>query len=476
MEMEMNSVKKLSVFLLSFAMLTLTGISAPAAANARSGSVYYVATHASRSASGVAGGSCSRPGWIGSDDVAIQGALDAANDADPLDTVFICAGTYAIDAMLMVDVPIVLKGASASRTILDGGSVRLIRSNNPITITRLKLMDGFSDGGDGGAVYSSGDVLVDHVDFSANRADDRGGAIYSLGLVTATYSTFTSNTALDSDGGAIFAHGSVTVAGSKFNNNAAADDGGAIRSESDVSLNMSKFVDNAAQGNDGGAVYADGDVFTSRSDFTNNEADEDGGAVRAERTMLIAKSSFSGNIAGNSGGALYGDGDLNIAGSKFTNNSATGNNGGAVRGESDVTVANSTFNGNFATDGGALDAGDSVAIVTKSTFAGNYTTGTSDGSGGAINAETLSVTKSTFKYNYTDGVDGDGGAISFAFLGDGGLTSNQFTHNTAGGDGGAIVQWCGAEVSESDYTNVNRFSHNVGDLYSDVMIIDESCD
>jgi len=467
---------RITVLLAASAMLSIVGLSLPAKVEATISTTYYVAAGASRAQSHTPGGSCTKPGWIGSTEVAIQGAVDAATGAGSNRTVYICLGDYYIHNTIMVDAPLVLRGAGVKKTLLNGHDAkRLISTNQALTVANMKLANGYSDGDDGGAIFSTYDVTIASCDLTDNRAD-RGGAIFSEGLVTTTKSNFIGNSALYSDGGAIFSEGAALFTNSSFNENTAADDGGAIRSESEVTLDHSSLTSNGAEGNDGGAVYADGEVTALYSAFNGNHSDADGGAIRSESSMIIQNSTFGQNSATNYGGALYGDDDITILTSRFTSNYATGNNGGAVRGEAIVTVTGSAFTTNWATDGGAIDAGDSSVVVVNSRFTNNHTQNTTDGSGGAINAAYLAVTKSTFTGNWTVGVGGDGGAISFAFVSVDGISGNTFKGNSAGGDGGAIAQWCGHAYVESDYLHVNKFSGNVGDLHNNVLLYDNTCE
>ena len=111
--------------------------------------------------------------------------------------------------------------------------------------------------GSGGALGSTGDILVVRSHVDGNTTDGDGGAIYTDedGDVTVIDSTVDGNTA-DGPGGAIFTlEGDVTIVNSTLNGNRADDRGGAISGEADVTVIDSTIARNAAVAHVGGGIW-----------------------------------------------------------------------------------------------------------------------------------------------------------------------------------------------------------------------------
>ncbi len=142
----------------------------------------------------------------------------------------------------------------------------------------------------GGAILNLGSLNLQHVILFKNRAVGSGGAIYSTGSLVINNSNASHNGASLFGGGVIDAQGSLTIQTTLFNQNDA-ESGGAIRflsSESEignkfVSVNTSFAGNRASQG---GAIYLD-DGTASRilhTTITNNVAKESGGGLFIKAT------------------------------------------------------------------------------------------------------------------------------------------------------------------------------------------------
>ena len=130
-----------------------------------------------------------------------------------------------------------INGVGEGITITGGGiaAFSLLDNENSVlslTISNLTIT-GFRSTGEGGAIYTTGDVTVTNSIFSGNLAGTSGGAIYTNGDVIVTNSIFSGNDAVDY-GGAIYAFSGigtnyVTVTNSTFSDNSATEQyGGAI--------------------------------------------------------------------------------------------------------------------------------------------------------------------------------------------------------------------------------------------------------
>ena len=385
------------------------------------------------------GGSCDSPDFTTNltvDVATIQEAINAVVEIPSWTTVFLCPGTYTINASLVASGDIILEGASAGSTILDGGAtwddegydtggVQILDAADDVTIRNLTFRHGFATSG--GAINADTVTLTSSI-FTNNRAT-YGGAIYADDNVTATNSTFTGNIS-DDYGGAIYADDNATVTRSTFTGNISIDDYG-------------------------GAVYASSTLTATSSTFTGNSADY-GGAIAAS-TATATSSTFTGN-SGDEGGAIYAYG-ITVTSSTFTNNSADsdGGDGGAINALT-VIATSSTFTGNSADYGGAISGYD-TATVTNSTFTNN----SAESSGGAVITYNGIIARSRFTRN-TAGEHG--GAVALWDQNSDDLQQvrgNTFSRNTASAGGAITLRSCEPTYTRSQVRRVervNRFSGN----------------
>jgi predicted outer membrane repeat protein len=251
----------------------------------------------------IAGTSCSLPDYIAGPanaDVQIQLGVDHTIAGG---TLHLCPGVYTIDTTIdLSGKAIALSGASAATTILDGGTtyagdsvdvegVRILYSDNAITVADLTLRNALAVG-NGGAISTSTTATVSDSIF-ANNSATTAGAIYANTTATVTGSTFSSNTARDF-AGAIYAETVATVADSTFTNNTAGVFGGAI-SAATTTVSNSTFARNTAQY--GGAIFAYTAATVARSTFTRNTATNVGGAIYTPHAATVARSTFTRNNA-----------------------------------------------------------------------------------------------------------------------------------------------------------------------------------
>ena len=120
-----------------------------------------------------------------------------------------------------------------------------------VVLTNIAFINGFSSGRDGGAIISGCTLEIINCTFKGHFAES-GGAICSSGSLIVKNSDFTQNCAHWFGGGAIYSSGDLTVDGCNFISNDAPD------------------WDH--QGNIGGAIYALGKLNVLNSYFENNTA------------------------------------------------------------------------------------------------------------------------------------------------------------------------------------------------------------
>ncbi|MEL7465978.1 MAG: choice-of-anchor Q domain-containing protein, partial [Pseudomonadota bacterium] len=264
--------------------------------------------------------------------------------------------------------------ASFEAGLLADNSRLLLHVNGTLELTGLTLTGG-TDANDGvsagGAVRSSGTIVLSDSEVSGNLAFASGGGLFADNDVFVTDSVISGNVALD-DGGGVFASGDVTVVNSQISDNFALRDGGGAHVGGAVSVTDSVIRDNNAEGNDGG-FYSGGDVRVERSEVIGNAGDFAGGFRNDEGSVDVIDSVIAENTS-NSYGGLVSSGTITITGSLFQDNvgGQTGAVGFAGYDNTDDRVVNSTFVGNEGgSRGGAIYARSAELQLDHVTITGN---------------------------------------------------------------------------------------------------------
>ena len=301
---------------------------------------------------------------------------------------------------------------------------------------------------DGGQLYTVGTTSLSNVEINNNTATNRGGGIYNAvqyasdgnvagrGQLTLDGVSFSGNKA--AQGGAIYNAGTLTVEGGSFTDNSAAPDAdGSTVTVSNV----------------GGAIY-NADDATLSIDGTRFEGNT------AAIAGAVNNQYDSSRITG-------------ITNAVFVNNTASLSAGGALRNQGTIdSIAGTTFEGNTARNGGALwnGAGGTIASITDTTFTGNKSTDATVGGGAITNAgEITKINATTFTDN---SAAGNGGAINNVKGGTASITLSDttFTGNTAGKLGGAIYN-----AGKLTFNGTNTFSGNTAaegkDIYNSGTLI-----
>lgn len=188
--------------------------------------------------------------------------LEAAFAATPSGFLSVQSGTYTLPAGTYTDLPeiiidgaVTIEGVSRDETILQGNTqgVVVVQPGHSLTLRNLTIKDGASNT-DGGAISAQGDELtVEDVHFVSNEASN-GGAIYSTGALIVRDTTFESNTA-SSRGGAIYqAGGSLTIERATFDGNTADTAASAVFSSVEADIDESLFADDQALRIAGGTI------------------------------------------------------------------------------------------------------------------------------------------------------------------------------------------------------------------------------
>ena len=269
-------------------------------------------------------------------------AVDLANTADHLVTIYILAGTYE-DINMTVTNNLTISSYNGAKVVLDANKKGYFfnsnNSSNTLTVNNLIFNnatglynDGFSKT-IGGAINSEGHLNVYNCEFNNNMAGSNGGTILSRNGATLINSTI-SNGVTDYNGGAICVYENLNVVNCTFINNHAQYRGGAIKSFGNASIINSTFMDNIVkrkgEAGYGGAISVTlGNLYIDNSIFLNNTAYYGGGAIYlgdgdehsvSKYLFTVKNSIFDGNLAPFGGAIGTSDRGINMTGSKVCNN------------------------------------------------------------------------------------------------------------------------------------------------------------
>jgi predicted outer membrane repeat protein len=419
-----------------------------------------------------------------------QAVLDLAPGGRILFDASMAGQTIVLDSTITLDKNLIIDATSLGTHVRISGNqavrVFLVNPGVNVTLEALDIVDGYSSDPDrgGGGIYSLGEITLNDVLFSGNRAPylafitvqngALGGAIYSSGPLWINASTFQENSA-DSGGAVYIAQDSLVADHDVFSNNQATNsftgmeswvpaergDGGAIAGDTATSLSISYSQFTGNQALKGGAVasqISNGEpsyLTIDNSSFDMNTSGYYGGAIYSLKTTLgIVDSAFDSNtVTGISiGGALFHqDGPLSILRTTFTNNNSATYAGALALedtppADQSMLVDESTFINNTAWYAGAIGLGDGKLSITRSTFTLNIALG-----GGAILVGSLQspidseleLSNSTF-YNNQAGTTKSGGATLIEPGASASVTNTTFSGNkswdgeTTGTLGGTI--------------------------------------
>jgi predicted outer membrane repeat protein len=361
----------------------------------------------------------------------LQAAIDAASPGDAIYVHGTCVENVVIDKNLSI-------GDIGGR--LDGGGsgpVVHVLPGVSAGISWIGIDNGFAEYG--GGILNEGNLFLDMVSMSGNRATVAGGAIRNDGDLGIWDSYIDGNIAEaggdNGGGGAIYNLGTADIGFAGFNDNAAPTGrGGAIFNLGEMVLwdvgiggNRSAFggaIANGYEGHDGAAslsldeVYMSGNhapmggairlegggsLFGSSVFITGSRAVE-GGGISADGTAIeLTESEIRDNTAAIGGGgvALRDGATLTGDGLLVSGNTAAANGGGILCDDSEVDLTASQITMNAATDGAGIanTAGASSSLsntqVTENTAA--------HFGGGVFNAGSdIWISQSSIAYNEAD--------------------------------------------------------------------------
>ena len=294
-----------------------------------------------------------------------------------------------------------IEATANTTTDLSGG---LVLSNNTA---------GAAPGNGGGMhITGAGDASLSNVTVSGNTASAEGGGLWNgAGTMTVTNSSIANNTAegadADQGGGGLFnLAGALRVTETMVTGNratgAAGSGGGILNTGSELTVTGGAVSDNTAV-RAGGGIEDNNSSGASTITLTGlrmqgnsvGPSPGNGGAFHVtggDATILVDRSTASGNTAANEGGGLwnFSEAEMIVVNSTISGNAASGNGGGGLFNQptGNLTLINTTVANNDTTGdgGGVLNADTGVVSLSNSLIGGNTATGAGPDISGAVSA------------------------------------------------------------------------------------------
>ena len=264
---------------------------------------------------------------------------------------------FSFNELISIDYEVSIDGENhtLSRTSGYADGLFTITNSGALTINNLKVDGGASEwmmdienaSGDSSG-YFRADVINSDNDILANNP-----VINNSGVLNIKSSTFSNirnnNTNLDNSGGAIRSSGNLVLNDVTFNHCGTKRDGGAIYlTGGKTIIKDSEFIDNVAGvGNKarshGGAIYVNGaiSIDVDNTNFNDNFAQHNGGAIMLHTNgsdIKVTNSLFKHNMCGNDGSAISLESSVNKHKIEITDSVFEENKGIATTSQSMGTI------------------------------------------------------------------------------------------------------------------------------------------
>ena len=249
----------------------------------------------------------------GTDGISLREAIIATNnDAGQADTIILSAGTYTLSISginenfaatgdLNIRDDLIITGADASATIIDGGGIdRVIEARSGVTLTMNDVtVTGGSTSSLGGGidVQASAQLNLNRVSVTGNQAAN-GAGISNRGTINLTDVAISNNgDGTTVIGGGVWNQGAATLDRVTLNENRADSGAGIFNDSTATSLALTNVT---VSGNtatvSGGGLYTNSAATIYSSTFTLNTADTGGGIhIQNPGTITLTNSIIEGN-------------------------------------------------------------------------------------------------------------------------------------------------------------------------------------
>lgn len=370
---------------------------------------------------------------------------------------------------IIIDKDLRIRGNGMGNTIISGsGSTRAfsIDGGNKVYIGILTITNCSASDNGGAIMHVAGTLTLDGMEITESSAagagaDMGGGAVFNSGNLLVNRTRFINNSATGASGsgGAImnFA-GGFSVTRGTFTGNTASRAGGAIedRSGSGTSrLTLSTMTGNStgpAPGN-GGGVHITGasNLVVKGGSYTGNTAAREGGAlwngagIMVLTDVNISENTASGPAADDGGGGVF-------------------NNGGELRIFAGTNITGNVADGASGSGGGVFNAVGGTLRVVEANISGNTANRAGGGIEDASGAGTaFTVTDATIDDNEVFTSPGNGGGIHISGTGSLSVSGGSVSGNAAGAEGGGIWNNAGTTVVSGTTIDGNTASGDASD-------------
>ena len=241
--------------------------------------------------------------------------------------------------------------------IVNYGKLDII--NTDTAADKIGTITGGNTSSGGGGIYNDGELTVEGIKITANKAVGNGGGISNYGTLTVKSCSITENSAAN-NGGGINNYDTLTLSDSVIITGNTASIGGGIINYDTLTLSDNVNITGNSATNDGGGIY-NGNTLTldDSVSITGNTADYGGGICNTGTVNLNDNVNITGNSATKNGGGIYSNFTITVSGKTLV----TGNTKGTG---TDAPLNNVyLYNDRTITIDGALDSNAEIGITTE---------------------------------------------------------------------------------------------------------------
>ena len=320
---------------------------------------------------------------VGATWATVQQAIDVAGYGE---TVSLCAST--IDESIVIDRQIVLRGAGAEHTVLDGGGrpTPTVLIVGPATVLDLTVTGGAGLVGGGIRVASGRErVVLDGLIVRDNVAEEGGGIAAESPLVVYDSEIRDNRATL---GAGVLARGAeLDLVRSRIHGNVA-EHGGGLWLQGQAWLDTTAIDDNLAT--QGGGVWLEGDLLGSNATIGENRATRGGGVYGSGSLTAVAVTDNASDEAG----GIWASAALVLEEVDLTRNTATVGDGGGMVAAAPVRATGGSIRDNLATSAGGGVRADAPVLLGALRVQDNLAArggGVSLGPGAALSASAVDL-------------------------------------------------------------------------------------
>lgn len=186
--------------------------------------------------------------------------------------VMFSAATQGYGPLVITD-DVTIRGLGIYSTVVSAGQSErtlIVEGGATVNLVDLQITGGETDGNGGGLLVRNGNVTLDGVLVSDNRAQEGGGIALEQGSLTVLRSMIVNNVASGAGGGLLIAGGAAELTNSTLGGNQAETEGGAIANRGALKLTHTTVAGNEAA--TGGGVHNSANGTLANSLLAGNRA------------------------------------------------------------------------------------------------------------------------------------------------------------------------------------------------------------